>query len=93
MKFTCQKVDYKHELPLAFGNYAEPRNPKVRSNTVQDRTEPCVALFQLANFAGLWMFHNIVIQNRVRRLTNLERYVTTDLIRDQMNLLPGKEGV
>ena len=48
-------MNYKQEFSLAFGDYAEAKNPRVRSNTLEARTEPCIALYPLQNFSGGWM--------------------------------------
>jgi hypothetical protein len=43
-KFTGRKIDYKREFMLGFGDYIEAYDPKARSNTMDARTEPCIAL-------------------------------------------------
>ena len=90
VEFNRQEVNYKKKLALAFGDYVEPLNPQARSNTLKERTEPCIALFPLINFTGSWMCYKIVTKKRVRRSTNLRKCATTDLVRNQMNLLAGK---
>jgi hypothetical protein len=43
-KFTGKKIDYGKEFSLGFGDYVEAYDPKVRSDSMQERTEPCIAL-------------------------------------------------
>ncbi len=44
--FTGRKPNYKKELGLAFGDYVECYDPKVKSNDAEDdRAEPCIALY------------------------------------------------
>ena len=86
VKFTGQKVNYKQELALAFGDYIEAKKPRAKSNTLDDWTEPCIALYPLSNFSGSWKVYNILTKRKVRR-SNLKKCVVTDLVKSQMNLL------
>jgi Reverse transcriptase (RNA-dependent DNA polymerase). len=52
---------------LGFGDYVETYDPKVRSNTMRERTEPCVALYPAANVSGSWIFWNLKTEAYVRR--------------------------
>ncbi len=48
--FRGLKVDYKKQLRISFGDYAECHDPhNVTSNDVQSRTDPCIALLPLLN--------------------------------------------
>ena len=71
---------------MAFGDYVEAKNPRAKSNTLNERTEPCIALYPLPNFSGSWMVYNILTKKKVRR-SNLKKCVVTDLVKNQMNLL------
>ena len=44
-RFTGRKIDYKCEFMFGFGDYVESNDPKVRSNSMHERTEPCIALY------------------------------------------------
>jgi len=52
---TGRKVDFKREYALTFGEYVEARNPKVVSNSMAPRTEPCLALYPTLNANGSWI--------------------------------------
>lgn len=86
VKFTGQKVNYKQELALAFGDYVEAKNPRARSNGLNDRTKSCIALYPLSNFSGSWMVCNNSTRKKVRR-SNLKKCAVTDLVKNQMNML------
>ena len=83
--FTGRKPNYRKELELAFGDYVECYNPKVRSNDAeQSRTEPCIALYPTGNANGSWLFMNVKTHKRVRR-THWVKMKTTQLIIDAIN--------
>jgi hypothetical protein len=66
-RFTGRKIDYKREFMLGFGDYVETYDPKVRSNSMRERTEPCIALYPAANVSGSWIFWNLKTEAYVRR--------------------------
>jgi len=62
VRLTGFKPDFKQEIGLAFGDYAEVFNPKAseKSNDFTvPRTEPCVVLHPSANQNGSWVFYNL----------------------------------
>ena len=66
--FTRRKPNYKKEVGLAFGDYVECYDPKVKSNDAEDEcAEPCIALYPTGNAVGSWNFLNITTSRQVRR--------------------------
>jgi len=57
--FRGLKVDYKRQLRISFGDYAECHNPHITSNTVHRRTDPCLALLPTLNAQGSHLFYNL----------------------------------
>lgn len=57
--FRGLKVDYKKQLRISFGDYAECHNPHITSNTVHRRTDPCLALLPTLNAQGSHLFYNL----------------------------------
>jgi hypothetical protein len=90
VKFTGRRLDPK-EFKIGFGDYCECRDPKVTSNeALQDRSEPCIALFPTANATGAWIFLNLKTNRTVRRTVYM-KMVTTPLVIARMNELANKE--
>ena len=44
VRMTGRKVDFKKEYALTFGDYVEARSPQVISNSMEPRTDGCIAL-------------------------------------------------
>ena len=58
--FRGLKIDYKKQLRrISFGDYAESHVPHITSNTMQSRTDPCIALIPLLNAQGSNLFYNL----------------------------------
>jgi hypothetical protein len=58
--FRGQKVDYKRQLRISFWEYAECTDPHVTSNTMERKTDPCIALLPLLNAQeGSHLFYNL----------------------------------
>jgi Reverse transcriptase (RNA-dependent DNA polymerase). len=91
-KFTGKKIDYTREFSLGFGDYVEAYDPKVRSNSMQERTEPCIALYPAANMSGSWVMWNMKSDTYVRRTHWTKMRVTREVI-DTMNTLAGASRV
>jgi hypothetical protein len=91
-RFTGKKIDYVREFMLGFGDYVEAYDPKVRSNSMEGRTEPCIALYPAANISGSWVMWNLKTDTYVRRTHWIKMRVTRDII-DTMNTLAGETGV
>ena len=88
--FTGRKIEAK-EFEIGFGDYCECKDPKTTSNdAMQDRSEPCIALFPAANSTGAWIFLNLKTNKTVRR-ARYTKMVTTQLIIQRMNELADKE--
>ncbi len=62
--FTGLHVNYKKELSLAFGDYAEVYNGM--DNTACSRSVPCIALYPCNNMTGSWTFLNLSTKQYVR---------------------------
>jgi len=80
--FTGMKPNYKKELALAFGDYVEVHNGT--TNTSQERSLPCIALYPLANSTGSWLFWNVSNRSYIRR-SHWVKMVTTSLITTAMD--------
>ena len=44
VRMTGRKINYQKEFGLAFGNYVEDKTRQGRTNTMEDRSEPCIGL-------------------------------------------------
>jgi hypothetical protein len=85
--FTGRKPNYNKELGLAFGDYVERYDPKVKSNDAEDdRAEPCIALYPTGNAVGSWNFLNVTSGRQVRR-SNWTKMVTTELVINAVNAM------
>ena len=67
VKFTGRRIDYLAEYKAGFGDYVEAYNPRVQSSTMQERTEPCIALYPAGNVTGSWILWSLRSQRYVRR--------------------------
>ena len=82
---TGRKPNYKKELSLAFGDYIECYDQKVKSNNAERaRTEPCIALYPSGNANWSWIFLNLKTNKYVSR-TNWVKMVTTQIVIDAVN--------
>ena len=86
--FTGMKINFKKELELAFGDYAEVYDGT--DNTSTSRSIPCIALYPSNNMNGSWEFMNLRTKQRVRR-SHWVKMKTTNLIVDVMNSFDDKE--
>jgi hypothetical protein len=91
-KFTGKKIDYDREFSLGFGDYVEAYDHKVKSNSMMERTEPCIALYPAANVSGSWVMWNMRTDTYVRRTHWIKMRVTREVI-NAMNTLAGTTGV
>jgi Arginine methyltransferase-interacting protein, contains RING Zn-finger len=92
-KLTGRKVSQYREYALGFGDYVEARDPKARSNSMDARSEPCIALYPAANVTGgSWMMWSLRAQNYVRRSV-WKRLPTPELVIMKMNELAGNARV
>jgi len=87
---TGRKVDFKREYALTFGEYVEARDPKVVSNLMAPRTEPCFALYPTLNANGSWKLYNIKTKKLVTRSQYIKVKCTPDNIINTMNLMAEK---
>jgi hypothetical protein len=91
-KFTGKKIDYDREFLLGFGDYVEAYDPKVKSNSMMERTEPCIALYPAANVSGSWVMWNMRTDTYVRRTHWIHMRTSREVI-DTMNALAGATSV
>eukprot|EP00557_Chaetoceros_sp_GSL56_P005694 CAMPEP_0176500028 /NCGR_PEP_ID=MMETSP0200_2-20121128/13286_1 /TAXON_ID=947934 /ORGANISM="Chaetoceros sp., Strain GSL56" /LENGTH=1532 /DNA_ID=CAMNT_0017898575 /DNA_START=170 /DNA_END=4768 /DNA_ORIENTATION=+ len=87
-KLTGRKINYKREFLLGFGDYVECYDPKVRSNSMKARTEPCIALYPSANISGSWVMWSLKSETYVRR-THWKELPVSELVVKKMNELAG----
>jgi hypothetical protein len=91
-KLTGRKVSYHREFMLGFGDYVEAKDPKARSNTMDARSEPCVALYPAANVTGSWIMWSLRAQNYVRR-SNWKKMPMPEAVIIKMNEFAGERPV
>jgi hypothetical protein len=82
--FTGIPVDYRKELLVAFGDYVEAYEGT--DNTSHARSSACIALYPVGNSMGSWVLWKIETRSRVRH-SNMTKLVTSDLIKQAMNVL------
>ena len=87
-KLTGRKVSYHREFVMGFGDYVEAFDPKARSNSMDARSEPCIALYPAANVTGSWMLWSLKSQSYVRR-SNWKKLPTPELVVMKMNEFAG----
>ena len=90
VRLTGRKVDFRKEYALTFGEYVEARNPKVVSNSMAPRTEPCLALYPTLNANGSWKLYNMKTKKLVNRSQFIKVKVTPDNIINAMNMMAQK---
>jgi len=84
--FRGLKVDYKRQLRISFGDYAECHNPHITSNTVRRRTDPCLALLPTLNAQGSHLFYNLDTRSTCIRDTWEQLPFPADILRRCNNL-------
>ena len=87
VKLTGRKVNYTKEFALKFGDYVEARNPEVVSNSMQPRTQACIALYPTTSLNGAWKMLNLVSKMIVSRTTFHKVKDNPDYIIQVMNEL------
>ena len=90
VRMTGRKVDFKKEYALTFGDYVEARNPQVVSNSMEPRTDGCIALYPTLNVNGSWKFYNLRTNRIVSRSQCTKTKHTPDNIIKTMNDLAVK---
>jgi len=90
VRMTGRKVDFKKEYALTFGDYVEARNPKVISNSMEPRTDGCIALYPTLNVNGSWKLYNLRTNRIVSRSQYSKTKHTPDNIIQLMNALAVK---
>ena len=88
VRFTGQRINYKREFSLGFGDYVEARDPNAVSKSSDQRIESCIALYPAINFTGSWVFYNTETAKRVRR-SQYDIIPDTNLIKAHMDALAG----
>ena len=85
VRMTGRKVDFKREYALTFREYVEARDPKVVSNSMAPRTEPCIALYPTLNANGSWKLYNLGTNKLVSRSRFVKMKCTPENIIQAMN--------
>ena len=80
VRFTGRKVDYKLEYGIGFGDYCEVYNPWVVSNSMEQRTQSCIALYPTGNITGSLIFWNLESGSLVRRSRWIKLLMTRKII-------------
>ena len=57
--FLGRKINAKTDLRLCFGDFVQARVPNVVSNSMEPRTQGCIALNSKGNEQGTWMFYQL----------------------------------
>jgi hypothetical protein len=87
---TGKKINYEKEFGLSFGDYCEVYDPRCTSNdALENRTEPCIALYPTHNSTDSWMFRNLLTGKEVCR-SNWTKMKPTQLVIDQINNMSAK---
>jgi len=90
VRMTGRKVNFKKEYALTFGDYVEARNPQVVSNSMEPRTDGCIALYPTLNVNGSWKLYNLRTNRIVSRSQYTKTKHTPDNIIQMMNDLAVK---
>ena len=88
--FRGLKIDYKRQLRISFGDYAECTDPRVTSNTMERRTDPCIALLPLLNAQGSYLFYNLETRRTCVRDTWTELPFPADILKRLNKLAAGQ---
>ena len=75
---------------MSFGEYAECHDPHVTSNTMEWRTDPCVALLPLLNAQGSHLFYNLETRRTCVRDTWSELPFPADILKRINKLAAGQ---
>ena len=65
--FTGQKINFKREFALGFGDYVKAKDPNAVVKSSHQRTQSCITLYPATNFTGSAIFFNMETKKRVRR--------------------------
>ena len=91
-QFHGLKVDYKKQLRISFGDYAECRNPNRKPiNGSKPRSDPCIALLPLLNQQGSYLFFDLGTRRTVIRSKWVELPISDDII-TRCNNLASRQG-
>jgi len=90
VRMTGRKVDFKREYAMTFGDYVEARDPNVVSNSMEPRTEPCLALYPTLNANGSWKLYVLKTKRLVSRSQYIKVKHTRDAIIRTMNAMAEK---
>eukprot|EP01036_Dinobryon_divergens_P034159 gene34159-biopygen27033 len=89
--FRGHKIYYQKQLRISFGDYAENQDPHITSNTMQSRTDPCVALIPLLiNSQGSNLFYNLDTMRTCVRDTWTELPFPADILKRCNKLAAGQ---
>ena len=59
-RFTGKKIQFKRELEIGFGDYAEVFSKPEQTNSMEQRTISAIALCPAGNDQGAWKFYDIL---------------------------------
>lgn len=86
-QFYGRKVDFKRQLRLSFGEYAEVHNNQpTASNTLEERAISCIAMLPLLNKQGTYLFFNLKTRS-VLKGDKWKALPTPQWVIDRMNQL------
>ena len=85
-------MDFKRQLRILFGDYAECRNPNRKQiNGLKPRSDPCIALLPLLNQQGSYVFFDLGSRRTVIRSKWIELPFSDDII-TRLNYLASRQG-
>eukprot|EP01037_Dinobryon_pediforme_P027323 gene27323-30174_t len=85
--FYGRKVDFKRQLRLSFGDYAEVyNNQTTASNTLEERAVSCIALLPLLNKQGTYLFFSLKSRSVIKG-DKWKALPTPQWVIDRMNTL------
>ena len=93
VRMTGRKVDFRREYALTFGDYVEARDPQVVLNSMEPRTEPCIALYPTLNVNGSWKMYNMATSRLVSRSQFTKMKYTPESIILSMNNIALNKGI
>ena len=91
IEITGLKPHYDNEYGLKFGDYAEVKDPSVKSNNATlPRSRSCIALYPAGNRQGSWHFFNMETKHQVTS-SNWNKLKTSEIVINRMNAIAKAE--
>ncbi len=91
-RFTGQKMIYKRDLEIGFGDYAEAWAKPKQKNSMEPRTISGIALCPVGNDEGSWYFYNLV-EGSVFQRSQWKVLPIPEMVIRIMNELARKDGL